>query len=54
MPYILPEEIEKAIKSQKKDKAPGSDGIHNEFLIENKNYLVPILTDLTMRYYKVS
>lgn len=37
------EEIEKAVRTQKPDKAPGSDGISNEFLILNKNHLIPIL-----------
>lgn len=46
IPVIIYEEIEKALKSQKADKAPGSDGISNEFLILNKNHLIPILEHL--------
>lgn len=43
VPDIISAEINKAVKSQKKDKAPGSDGITNEFLILNKDILIPIL-----------
>lgn len=43
LPDIMHEEIEKAVRTQKPDKAPGSDGISNEFLILNKNHLIPIL-----------
>nr|XP_034832243.1 uncharacterized protein LOC117989050 [Maniola hyperantus] len=43
IPEIMLSEVEKAIASQKKDTAPGSDCITNEFLIKNKNTLAPIL-----------
>lgn len=46
VPDILPAEVEKSIKTQKKDKAPGLDGIVNETLIENMKQLVPIFTSM--------
>lgn len=39
-------EVEKAIPTHKKDKAPGSDGIINKFLIENKDTIVLILVHI--------
>ncbi|XP_045454782.1 uncharacterized protein LOC123664232 [Melitaea cinxia] len=44
VPEIMLSEVEKAITSQKKDKSPGSDNIINEYLIENKDIITPILT----------
>lgn len=44
VPEIMLTEVEKAITSQKKDKAPGSDNITNEYLIANKDIITPILT----------
>ncbi|CAG4943569.1 unnamed protein product [Colias eurytheme] len=46
VPYILQTEVIKAIDSQKRDKAPGPDGINNEILKECKNFITPILTDM--------
>ncbi|KAJ2948735.1 hypothetical protein O0L34_g7995 [Tuta absoluta] len=46
VPYILKREVEAAIKSQKRDKTPGPDGIRNETLLEIKDYIVPTLTDV--------
>lgn len=46
VPDILPAEVAKAIKSQKRDKAPGPDNISNEFLTQNKDIMVLILTHL--------
>lgn len=43
-PEIMVSEVERAIKAQKKDKAPGADNITNEQLIENVEHLAPILT----------
>lgn len=43
-PEILPEEIEKAILSQKMEKAPGPDKIINELLKGTLKELLPILT----------
>lgn len=39
-------EVENAISTKKKDKAPGFDGIINEFLIENKDTFAPILVHI--------
>ncbi|GBP92007.1 LINE-1 retrotransposable element ORF2 protein [Eumeta japonica] len=46
IPYILQEETEKAINTQKSDKAPGPDGISNEILKQMKADLIPILTEI--------
>lgn len=46
VPDILPAEVEKAIKTQRRDKAPGADGISNEFLTVNIDILVPPLTNI--------
>lgn len=42
------EEIQKALKNQKTDTAPGPDGIRvsNEFIIVNKNHLIPTIRHL--------
>lgn len=44
VPTILEDEIHKAIKTQKSDKAPGPDQINNELLLSCRNYIVPLLT----------
>lgn len=46
VPEIMYAEVLSTIKSQKKDKTPGADGINNEFLISNKDLLVPLLTNI--------
>ncbi|KAL0860232.1 hypothetical protein ABMA27_010539 [Loxostege sticticalis] len=43
VPPIREEEIQNAIKTQKKGKAPGPDDITNELLFECRNYIAPIL-----------
>ncbi|GBP48071.1 LINE-1 retrotransposable element ORF2 protein [Eumeta japonica] len=43
---ILHIEVEKAIDSQKNDKAPGPDDISNEILRHSKETLTPILTEI--------
>lgn len=43
VPSILLEEINKAIETQKKDKAPGPDEISNELLSDCKNDMAPLL-----------
>lgn len=45
-PEILPIEVEKAILSQKMEKAPGPDKITNELLKGTLEELVPILTSM--------
>lgn len=42
VPYIMQEETEKAIDTQKNDKAPGSDGISKQ----TKTAMTPILTEI--------
>lgn len=44
VPEIMQSEVEWAIQSQKKDKAPGADGINNEFLLQNIDLVAPTLT----------
>ncbi|KAI8426662.1 hypothetical protein MSG28_014383 [Choristoneura fumiferana] len=46
VPHIMQEEVEKAIDTQRKDKAPGPDGISNEILKQTKPAIVPILADI--------
>lgn len=46
IPEVTPREVEKAIETQKKDKSPGPDNISNEFLLVNKDQIVPVLTSL--------
>ncbi|XP_037871664.1 uncharacterized protein LOC119629571 [Bombyx mori] len=46
VPLIMMAEVQKAISTQKKDKASGSDGITNEFLMENKDTMAPILVHI--------
>lgn len=46
IPEILLSEVQKAIKSQKKDRTPGQDNITNEMLIENIETIAPILTQI--------
>ncbi|XP_041984068.1 uncharacterized protein LOC121736750 [Aricia agestis] len=46
VPNILQVEVENAIDSLKKDKAPGPDGIDNDILKHNKETIIPILTEL--------
>lgn len=45
-PVILKTEVEKAIETQRRDKAPGPDGINNEVLKQCKEFLSPILTEM--------
>lgn len=51
-PDILESEVEKAIKSQKMEKAPGPDKITNEMLRGTMDELVPILTKMFNRILK--
>lgn len=44
VPPIIEDEIHKAIKTQKNDKAPGPDQINNESLLSCNNYIAPLLT----------
>ena len=46
VPYIMQKETEKAIDTQKNDKAPGPDGISNELLKQTKVAVAPILTEI--------
>ena len=46
VPIILQEEVIKSIKTQKLDKAPGSDQISNEIIKYAMPVIVPIITDL--------
>lgn len=46
VPPILPQEINKAIETQKKDKAPGPDNITNELLSNCKINITPLLKDI--------
>ncbi|CAG5045605.1 unnamed protein product [Parnassius apollo] len=46
IPYILQREVEVALQSQSKHKAPRPDGIENEILLMAKNVLLPIITKL--------
>ncbi|PZC79969.1 hypothetical protein B5X24_HaOG215559 [Helicoverpa armigera] len=43
VPPILEDEIIKAIETQKKNKAPGPDGINNELLSDCKSAIAPLL-----------
>ncbi|GBP91608.1 LINE-1 retrotransposable element ORF2 protein [Eumeta japonica] len=45
-PSILQAEVSKAIDTQKREKAPGPDGISNEILRYSKEILLPVLTDM--------
>ncbi|KAI8430992.1 hypothetical protein MSG28_001085 [Choristoneura fumiferana] len=45
-PKILPKEVEKAIYSQKMEKAPGPDKVTNELLKGTLEELLPIITSL--------
>lgn len=44
VPPILEDEVQKAIKTQKYDKAPGPDEISNELLLSCRTYIAPLLT----------
>lgn len=46
VPNILEREVEKAIETQKRDKAPGPDRITNNLLLEIKEYITPVLTNM--------
>ncbi|GBP53239.1 hypothetical protein EVAR_88123_1 [Eumeta japonica] len=46
VPYILRDEVMKAIKSLKKGKAPGEDNISNELLIRTSPIILNTLTNL--------
>lgn len=45
-PSILQAEVSKAIDTQKREKAPGPDGISNEILTYSEEILLPVLTDM--------
>lgn len=46
-------EVEKAIKTLKKDRVPGPDKISNVFQIKHKDILTPVLTHILTMSWKV-
>lgn len=46
IPQVLESEVENALQTQKRDKASGPDRIGNNFLIDSKETIIPILTYL--------
>lgn len=46
VPSIMQSEVEKAISTQKRDKALGPDNISNEAILETKEIITPLLTKI--------